>query len=407
MIFWLASAALLLLALVILILPILRGAAEQQPDQRREQNVAIAREKKQQLDAQLANGEIDQAGYDSAYTELQTALALELEASEIDARSNRGKWMAPLVLIALPAASLALYFYVGEYRVVQNPMLAQANPHQASAAAPQMSIDEMHDAIKERLRDNPDDAEGWFMLGRTLMARQQYAQAVTAYQRSDELAPNEPGIMFALADAMAMQKNGNLLGEPEALVRRGLELAPMFPNGLWLAGMAAEQRQDYRAAHDYWTRLLPLIADNPDSSREIRRLIGMLEERDPALAQTTATAAVAEALSLRVDISPELKARSRPGDAVFVYAKAVQGPPMPLAVKRLQLKDLPLELTLSDADAMMPAMKLSSFDQVVVGARVSKSGNPVAQSGDFYVELDGVDRLNPPERIDLTIDQVK
>jgi cytochrome c-type biogenesis protein CcmH len=240
------------------------------------------------------------------------------------------------------------------------------------------------------------------------MAKQQFDAAVTAFQRSNDLMQNEPGILFALADALAMQNNGNLLGEPEALVLRGLEIAPRFPNGLWLAGMAAEQRKDFEAAHRYWSQLLPLVEDNPDSAREIRSLLAMLEERVPALAEAgPADAASTPELSLVVDISDELRSRADPNTAVFVYAKAMQGPPMPLAVKRLRLADLPARLTLGDGDAMMPAMKLSAFDQVVVGARVSPSGNPVAQSGDFYTEVDAVDSSNPPAEISLVIDRVK
>ena len=110
-------------------------------------------------------------------------------------------------------------------------------------------------------------------------------------------------------------------------------------------------------------------------------------------------------MSTRTDIDKHAKAA--PDTAVFVYAKAMQGPPMPLAVKRMQLKDLPATLNLGDGDAMMPALKLSAFDQVIVGARVSFSGNPVAQSGDFFTEVDSVDSANPPAEISLTIDQVK
>ena len=411
MIFWIVTLALLVGALLILIVPLMRGVQSSEDDQRQRQNVQIAREQKRQLDAQLQSGELDQAGYDSAYGELQQTLAIELEHAEGQRAQARGKWMALVVLVAIPVASLSLYFSFGEYRVIENPLLAQANPHQGQtrAEAPQMTLDEMHEAVKARLQQNPEDVEGWFMLGRTLMAKQQYGEAVVAYRRSDELMPNEPGILFALADAMAMNSNGNLLGEPEALIKRGLEAAPMYPNGLWLAGMAAEQRGDYSAAHRYWTRLLPLIADNASSSHEVAALIARLEEQDPSLAQAGAGSepAVAAALSLAVDISPELKSRASPDDIVFVYAKAMQGPPMPLAVKRLRLKDLPVELKLSDADAMMPAMKLSSFDSVIVGARVTKSGNPVAQSGDFFTEREGIDRANPPAQISLTIDQVK
>jgi cytochrome c-type biogenesis protein CcmH len=409
MTFWIAVAVLLALALAILLLPLLRGGRGQDGDQRQSQNIQIAQEQKQQLEAQLAAGEIDQAEFDSAYLDLQTALALELEQGETTVQEARGKWMAPVVLVAVPLASLALYQLFGEYRVVENPALA-LNPQttRQATAAPQMTLDEMETAIKDRLRENPEDAEGWFMLGRTMMAKQQFDEAVTAFQRSNDLMKDEPGILFALADALAMQNNGNLLGEPEALVLRGLEIAPRFPNGLWLAGMAAEQRKDFEAAHRYWSQLLPLVEDNPDSAREIRSLLAMLEERVPALAGAQpADIAGTPELNLVVDISDDLRSRADPNTAVFVYAKAMQGPPMPLAVKRLRLADLPASLTLGDGDAMMPAMKLSAFDQVVVGARVSPSGNPVAQSGDFFTEIDAVDSANPPAQISLTIDQIK
>lgn len=407
--FWIFVIALLALALVILLLPLLRAARAHQDDQRQQQNIQIAREKKHLLETQLSDGEIDQAGFDAAYLDLQNALALELNPGEREDQKAHGKWMALVVMLAIPAASIALYLMYGEYRVIENPELVRAAPQQQQAgAAPQMSLDEMEAKIKERLRQNPEDVEGWFMLGRTMMAKQQYDGAVTAFQRSNDLLANEPGIMFALADALAMQNNGNLQGEPEALVLRGLELAPRFPNGLWLAGMAAEQRQDYKSAHRYWTQLLPLISDNPASTREIQGLLTVLEERDPELVSASAASSGGGgSLSLVVDISPQLKAKAKPGDAVFVYAKAMQGPPMPLAVKKLTLADLPVALTLSDADAMMPAMKLSSFNQVIVGARVSTSGNPVAQAGDFYTEIESIDSANPPAEISLTIDQIK
>lgn len=404
--FWIYVSALLALALVTLLVPLLRAARVQADDQRQQQNIQIAREKKQQLEAQLADGEIEQADFDGAYLDLQNALALDLNRDDQEDQKARGKWMALVIMLLIPLASVVLYLEFGEYRVIENPDLVRAAPPHQTAAAPQMTLEEMETAVKERLRNNPEDAEGWFMLGRTKMARKDYAEAVTAYQRSNDLMANEPGILFALADALAMQSNGNLLGEPEALVLRGLQLAPRFPNGLWLAGMAAEQREDYTAAHRYWTQLLPLITDNPDSAREIQGLLAMLEERNPELATDVSTSA-GGSLSLVVDISPQLKARAKPGDAVFVYAKAMQGPPMPLAVKKVKLADLPIALTLSDADAMMPTMKLSSFKQVIVGARVTASGNPVAQAGDFYTERGSIDSANPPAEISLTIDQVK
>ena len=409
--FWIVVAALLALALGFLLLPLVRSVRSYQSGQRQQQNIQIAQQKKVLLEAQFSEGEIDQAGFDAAYVDLQTALALELEGAESGGGAAHGKWMALVVMLAIPCASIALYLYYGEYRVIENPQLVQAAAQPSRAASPQMSLDEMAAAIEKRLQDNPQDAEAWFMLGRTRMAKGDFAAGVDAFRHSAELLPDEPGILFALADALAMQNDGSLLGEPEALVQRGLQLAPGTPNGLWLAGMAAEQHEDLKSAHRYWSQLLPMVSDSPESSSEVRGMLASLEQRDPSLVQQQQPGADRQLadrqLNVQVDISDELRARADPSTAVFVYAKAMQGPPMPLAVKRLQLKDLPLSLSLGDADAMMPSMKLSSFDQVIVGARVSFSGNPVAQSGDFYTEQDSIDSRNPPPQVSLVIDRIK
>jgi cytochrome c-type biogenesis protein CcmH len=406
MIFWITVTALLTLALALLLIPLMRAARVSQTDQRQKQNIQIAREKKTILETQLAEGEIDQADYDAAYLDLQAALALELERDEEQGEATRGKWMALVVMLAIPCASITLYLTFGEYRVIDNPQLALVAAPQPNNTAPQMTLEEMVVVIENRLQENPQDAEAWFMLGRTQMSKQDYDAATNAFRRSNEFMADEPGILFALADAIGMQNNGSLQGEPEALIQRGLEMAPRFPNGLWLAGMAAEQRGDFKSAHEYWSLLLPMIGDNPESENEVREMLANLEIRDPSLLKEVVTAEQST-LNLRIDISADLRAQASPETAVFVYAKAMQGPPMPLAVKRLQLKDLPVTLSLSDADAMMPSMKLSSFDEVLVGARVSMSGDPVAKDGDFYTEQDSVNIANPPARISLVIDRVK
>ncbi len=404
MTFWIYAIALLLLALAFLLIPIIRGTGNSSGDQRQAQNIQIAREKKKILEQQLERGEIEQSIFESSYQDLQNSLALELEHSEQYALQPRGQWMAALILVLIPVGSVSLYFNYGEYRVVENPEIALAR---SNSTAPQMSLDEMIVTIKERLRETPEDPAGWFALGRTMMAKGQFDEAVTAFRRAYDLAADDAGVLFSLADAIGKQQNGNLIGEPEALVMRGLEMAPNYPNGLWLAGMAAEQRKDYVTAHRYWSRLLPMIRDNQKSADEIRSLLAVLEQREPKILPDPRIATQVAQLTLRVDISPELKKQAKLDDAVFVYAKAMRGPPMPLAVKRLRLRDLPLSLTLSDSDAMMPSMRLSDYDQVVVGARVSISGNPVAQPGDFYIELESVNSAEPPAEISLIIDQIK
>ena len=408
MTFWIVVAALLAVALVILVLPVLRQPDEEDASDRQQQNIDIAREKKAQLDKQFTQKELNQAEYDSALHDLQTSLALDLERGDQVAERQPGRWAAVILVVLVPVLSIAMYLKLGEYRVIDNPQLAQA-AKPAQAQNQNMSIEEMLERVKQRLRDNPEDAQGWFIMGRTYLSMQKIDEAVTAFQRTYDLVGDEPGVMFTLADALALQNKGSMAGEPAELVRRGLEISPQDPTGLWLDGLAAEQREDYKLAHARWAAMLPLIGEDVESSNEIHRLLAVLEKRDPTI-EPIASATPEEApvnITLSVDLDAGLRNQVTPQDAVFIYAKAMQGPPMPLAVKRLTVSDLPTSVSLSDSDAMMPNMKLSSFAQVIIGARVSKSGDPVAQVGDFYIEMDSIDSKNPPLDLKLVIDQIK
>jgi len=418
MIFWIATIGLLLLALLIIVPPILRAQPVDKSDDRQQQNIDIARDKKTALDSQLAQGELNQEEYDNALLDLQTALALDLENAESTELQQQGKWAVWLVAAVVPILSLGLYFQIGEYRVIEDPSIAQApgvHSTQVQSQKSNLTMADILEILEKRLLDNPDDAEGWYVLGRTLMAQQQYDRAVAAFRKTLDLVGEKPGVLFSMADALATLNGGLMQGEPEQLVKRGLDVAPMDPTGLWLNGLAAEQRQDYKEAYASWTRLLPLIQSDPASSAEVNRLINTLEQRDPQLAssspasstQPLAAASAGRVVSLSVNLAEQFRQRAAPDDLVFVYAKAMSGPPMPLAVKRLKVRDLPAEVTLSDSDAMIPSMKLSNFEQIVLGARISKSGNPVAQAGDLFVELEGVNSSNPPQNMVLSIDQVK
>ncbi|MCZ6469947.1 MAG: c-type cytochrome biogenesis protein CcmI [Gammaproteobacteria bacterium] len=405
MFFWIAAIGLLLLALLILVTPLLRAQVADQADDRQQQNIDIARDKKTTLDFQLAQGELSQEEYDNTLLDLETALALDLENIESTDLRQQGNWAVWIIAVTVPILTIGLYFQLGEYGVIKNPALAQVPAaRQAQDQLSGLSFEEIEDIIKQRLRKNPEDAEGWFMLGKTYMARQKFDKGITAFQRTYDLVGEEPGVMFSLADALAMQNDGVMQGEPEQLVKRGLEISPQDPTGLWLAGLAAEQRQDYKGAHALWSQLMPLIQNDPESSTEVRELIQLLEQRDP---QLSASVAVVRILNLSISLADNLRHFAAPGDSVFVYAKAVDGPPMPLAVKRLTVQDLPADVILSDSDAMIQTMKLSTFARVIVGARVSISGNPVAQPGDLFVESGGIDSSNPPPKIELSIDQVK
>ncbi len=413
MIFWIVVAALLLVGLVCVILPVLRTPKDVQSSDRQQQNVNIARAKKAALDDQLdhtnlAQASLTQVEYDNALLELQTSLALDLEQPKSANLNQQGRWVVWLLILTLPLASIGLYLKIGEYRVIDNPALATIAPHQNQSQQSDLTLDQMVEVVKERLQNNPDDARGWFVLGKTMMEKGAFDEAVTAFQRTlDLVGDKEAGVLFSLADALSMQKDGLMAGEPEAIIRQGLKIAPQDPTGLWLAGLAAEQRQDYKAAFEYMNALLPLVANDAQSTTEVNRIIALLQHQDPTLVTATKEPVQSRSLKVSVSLLDNLKPQVSSDSAVFIYVKAASGPPMPLAVKRLTVSDLPVTVELSDADAMIPSMTLSSFEEIIIGARVSKSGNPVAQLGDLYIETGSIDRNAFIDGVTLSISKTK
>jgi cytochrome c-type biogenesis protein CcmH len=410
MIFWIVVAALLLVGLVCIVVPVLKTPKEVQSSDRQQQNVDIARDKKAALDDQLDDANLTQTEYDNALLELQTSLALDLEKPESGDVNQQGKWVVWVLIFALPLATVGLYLKIGEYRVIENPALASIASDQNQSQQSDMTLDQMVKVVKERLRTSPDDARGWFVLGKTMMEMGEFDEAVTAFQRTlDLVGDKEAGVLFSLADALSMQKGGLMTGEPEAMIQQGLKIDPQDPTGLWLAGLAAEQRQDYKAAFDYLNTLLPLVAKDAQSTTEVNRVIALLQDQDPTLVKTIKEPLQSLSSSFKVSVTllDNLKQQVSSDNVVFIYVKAASGPPIPLAVKRLMVSDLPVTVELSDADAMIPSMTLSSFEEIIIGARVSTSGNPVAQPGDLYIETGSVDRNALTDGVMLSISKTK
>jgi cytochrome c-type biogenesis protein CcmH len=408
MIFWIVVAALLLVGLACVILPVLSAPKDMLSTDRQQQNINIARDKKNGLDDQLSDASLTQAEYDNALVELQTSLALDLEKSELGKVNQKGKWVLWVLALALPMASIGLYFKVGEYQVIENPALAAIAQPNNQTPQIDMTLDQMVEVVRERLQKNPDDARGWFVLGKTMMEKGNFDQAVTAFQRTLDLTGDqESHVLFSLADALSMKNDGLMMGEPEAIIQQGLKVSPQDPTGLWLAGLAAEQRQDYKASFGYMVTLLPLVANSADSTSEVKRFIALLKDQDPTLVLLAKESIQNPSVKISVSLADQFKTQVVSDNVVFIYAKAASGPPMPLAVKRLAVSDLPVMVELSDADAMMPSMMLSSFEDIIIGARVSKSGNPVAQPGDLYIETGTIYRNALTNEVTLSISKTK
>lgn len=292
--------------------------------------------------------------------------------------------MATVLVLVIPFLAGSLYWTLGNYQsLTQADQVAAANQ-----AAPELEqFNKMVAGLAERLQKQPDDALGWTMLGRSYKYLQQYPQAAAAFEHAYKLLGDQPEIMLLYAEAMAFANNEQLAGKPAELVFKALAMEPDNVTGLWFGGMAKAQTGDFVAAMTLWKKLETLLPPGSEPQQEIQGLLTKLATQIPegvAQAQAKPAQPANEAgIEVQVSLAPELQKSANPDDTVFVYAQALSGSPMPLAIVRKRVADLPLTVSLNDAMAMMPTMKLSNFEQVKLLARISKSGNAMKQPGDL------------------------
>jgi cytochrome c-type biogenesis protein CcmH len=256
-------------------------------------------------------------------------------------------------------------------------------------------VEAMVGRLAQKMREHPEDVEGWKLLGRSYTVMGRFPDAVAAYAKAAERSPRDAQLLADLADALAMARGQTMQGEPEKLVGRALEIDPKNLKALALLGTAAYERKDYARAAEIWGRMLPLVPEDSEDARAISENVA--EAKKLAAIGETGVQGV-------VRISPQLAAKVKPDDVLFVFARAAEGPPMPLAVLRRKAADLPLEFRLDDSMAMAQGMKLSAFPRVIVAARISKSGNATPQPGDLQGASPAV--ANDARGVNLTIDTV-
>jgi len=394
-IFWIVCAALLIVALLFVVLPLWRKAGNKNDNlvQRDAANLEILRDQSVELEADLRNGLLTQDAYEQGKRELQARLLEEVKIAEQPNPATRhpAKALAIVLGILLPLFSVPLYLTIGNTEALL--------PQKEIKAADGFGVIRSETALRElekKLESMPVNPDGWFQLARSYSEMQRYSDAVRAYQKLVELVPDEPQVWANYADVYAMSNNQSLKGEPTRLLNKALELDGNNTLALALAGSAAMERGDYVAAITHWTKLVELLPpDNSDIQmirdgiKQAREFLAMQKGGKEKLAQlssdkgTKKPAASPKTISGKVSISPALAGKVAQTDTVFIFARAAKGPKIPLAVLRKQGKDLPFQFMLDDSTAMQPQMGISNFDQIVVVARVSKSGNATIQSGDF------------------------
>ena len=393
--FWISACLLVALALALILPALLKTKipTDSPADGAAQANLSVLRSQLTQLDAELAAGSISQEQLALAKSEIERR-ALEEESAPESAvapvRSTRTAWALGLTV---PLLALGVYGFLGNVQALDSANL-QAK---AETEPSREQIEAMVNGLAARLEalpsNQPGDPKAWEMLARSYAAMQRFPQASKAYSRAIELTPNNAQLLADQADVLAMLQGQSTAGEPTRLIERALKIDPENLKALALAGSAAFERNDFMAAIRYWTQARALAPPDGEFASGLNR---SLEEARVALGTFSSPAAGSIAgkpvamptsagagIQGKVSLAPALAGKVQPDDTVFIFARASEGPRMPLAILRRKASELPITFTLDDSTAMSQEMRLSKFPLVVVGARVSRSGNAMPQSGDL------------------------
>lgn len=390
--FWVVAACLLAGALLFLLPPMLKGAGRGASVDRKAMTLSVYRDQMAELASDLAQGTITAGQHEQGHQELERRLLEDMKLAETGTGASAapgGRWPAVAIGVAVPLVAVLVYLRLGSPEAINLEQATAQAPagHQSGDITP-AQLAAMVEGLAKRLEKNPNDVEGWVMLGRSYAALGRYTDAATAFGKATEIFPNDAQLWADYADIAAMAAGRKLAGRPTEIIQKALAVDPNNPKALALAGSAAFEVRDFPKAVIYWEQLLKVLPPNSGASQSIaagideaRQLGGI---KAPAAAAAKPAAATAGgSITGTVALSGKLAEKVAPGDTLYIFARAESGPKMPLAIVRLTAKDLPATFSLDDSMSMMPSMKLSNFPQVVVGARISKSGSPTPQSGDL------------------------
>ncbi|MBX8605999.1 c-type cytochrome biogenesis protein CcmI [Pseudomonas capsici] len=363
--FWMAAGLLLLVALSFLLIPVLRGRHVQAEEDRTALNVALYQERVAELQGQQEEGVLSAAQMQSGRAEAARELLADTEDAGPVRNSRLGKALPLLAALLVPALGLGLYLHYGASDKVE---LAR------EFSQPPTSLADMTRRLERTVEAQPDSAEGFYFLARSYMAQERPGDAAKMLERAVTLAGRQPELLGQWAQALYFASNKQFTPQVQALTDEALKADPREATSLGLLGIAAYESERYQIAVDYWTRLLSVLPPQDPSRSALEG--GIARARENLGMKAVPVVADAARIKVRVDLAPALKASVQPGDSVFIFARAVNGPPAPLAVKRITVADLPAQVELGDSDAMMPQLKLSNFAQVQLVARVSRAGQP-------------------------------
>ena len=399
--FWILAIALIALALALVLPSVLRRASQSQSHDMvdaRCANMAILRDQLKELDAELASGRINIDQQAQARADIERRVLDEEGLSDrlsptantpVTANSKRS---AILVAVCIPLLVFGMYSFIGNPQALLPQAQAPAPESEVTMAQVEAMVTQMAQKLESQPADQPANPQAWEMLARSYAALQRFPEAASAYEKAAKLAPDNAQLLADHADVLAMLQGQSMAGEPAKLIARALVLDSKNLKALALAGSAAFERKDFASAIQFWSQAKQLAPPTGEFTTGLDRSLEAARDAaatqpNPSSSQSNTAAVLGPALSGTVTLSPSLASKVKPEDTVFIFARAAEGPRMPLAILKRKASELPITFKLDDSTAMSDDLKLSKFAQVVVAARVSASGNAMPQPGDLLGQL--------------------
>lgn len=422
LVFWVTAVAMVLVASAMILVPLWHQRHTDKTS-RDSINTAIFRERLADLDADYQTGQCPETQYRQLRAELERALLVDVP-EDVPRRyrsGNLGLTLGSMTAVLVPLLALG-YYYLASYRGEAEEWIALQERFADVAALaihdPAVLTGEVRAKLPDftrvlqahLLREGMNDPEGLYLLGDSYLQLRQVPLALSALQRAHELSPEQPDIMLAYAQTMIFAEGGRLTQNSTLLLNRVLQGNPHNQRALFLLGLGAFNSGNFEQAIAAWQSLLALRDPSGEGVRLIKDGIAQAEarlaERDKTATDEQQAVPAGPQIAVTVDISPELRGKFSSENTLFIFAKAASGPPMPLAAVRQPVRDFPVQVVLNDNQSMAPAMKLSSFKQVVVGARISKAGNVTAQPGDLQGASSTLELKDGVQSVALVIDHV-
>ncbi len=378
--------------------------------------VTVFRENIQELESELQTGDLDASQLENVRSELELSLLAEVspgpEAKDIvgEHRIDNSQKLLLISTTIMVCLAALLYVYLGNPQVIQMSGLAgtkvySENPDEYQPSAKMIVLMEQH------LAKNPEDVNGLYFLASNYIALSDYANAANTLESLYQITGDSPQVLISYIDVLVRLNNGSFAGRATELVERAVMIAPDNYSALLFAGLAAEEAENYQKANGYYKRLVPVLQGQPQLLNTINMLIAntesMLQESGVEVVDSGSDQEMGQQASVQLSISidDELVNKYTEDDVLFIYAQAIGGSPMPLAVYRTEAGALPLQVTLDDSLSMMPTHKISDFEEVKIQARISKSGTAEVSSGDLIGVIENVP-VTGTETLDLNIDTI-